>query len=192
MASDTQGTLGQGAFRRPFGGNFRAHAEAGCSYHHAHSAKIAQPGPKVFLPFSAREAQQAEVQATSRTHVDHRRSPYLHIRSRGGGGRTSRLASLNKVLTEQGKGVFFLVAAGFVNKDLEFAKFRLDVVEGQKIRARRQDGCLDDRMLGPVEAKEITHPALVHDDRFDFTALLAVVNGSGAELIVPATISQHP
>jgi len=94
------------------------------------------------------------------------------------------------MLPQEGEGGVFLGTAGFLNEDGQLVILGLDFVQRQKGRARGEDGSLDDRVLGAVEAEEIAQPSAVDHLRLQANALLGVIAGDNAELVETAGVSE--
>src|SRR6185312_6849581 len=79
------------------------------------------------------------------------------------------------IRTQEFERSMFVVTAGLVNEDGELGVFGENLVAREKGDSRGQDGGLDDRVLGTIEAEEITHSPGCDGLRLDHHAVLMVV-----------------
>src|SRR5262249_45184333 len=84
--------------------------------------------------------------------------------------------------TEEGERLALAAATGLLDRDGQAGELGLDLRQRQEGNARRQDGGLDDGVLGPVEAEEVAQPAGVEDLDLEGRPLGAAGAGGDAEL----------
>ena len=80
----------------------------------------------------------------------------------------------------------FRLAGGFFHDDGQSAEFRADAFCFEQSQASRQDGGLNHRVFGPIEADEVSDSTGCYDLAFDHSALGRVVKPRHAKG-VPAT-----